>query len=516
MLTRLRQSRDRFVRRLLLSAATDPGADGARGWSEVITPRGYEEAYSRKIDSVWRRTLTERRRFIDYRDDFSAAERNIIVHGAFVAMSQDATAQPFEIQCSSARGKYEAEKVLERTKYWEYRSQLLYLLNLLGDHFLVCDYDTTPSRKRNIAEIRGIRSLPAWSMFRLADEQGAFPDWGRAYMQIPSVELVPVGGGDFSNGSLLWNGTRFYAGTPASGSPYGFLYPGSERVHFRIEEIIHSRLNPWLKSGRDGYGLSARRSSRKATDIASASIQDAAMGRKLSTYNRIHHKVGAGMGADEFKEYKAQIEGKEPSPWTQYVTRGEVDILAVDAENKQLTNIDDLHLHISLAELGHFYPMALLGFRAERISGEVADRLEQRLKTTIAFQHDLEESQAIRPLVERQFMYSGLSGVEFDVIWPHGPRPEDMNKFAKRVHTAVQLKIISRGRAGEILFSLTPAQAEAELARIESEVKKLGEPGMVQSRPETSEKGKKGVENKSSSEQDISDTENISDEDKDA
>lgn len=477
--------------------------------------KGYIRSFSEQMDQRYRRTLFERDRLLIYARDWESVQTSVLVDGAIRGLSNDSTAQLPQIRCNDSRALDEINRTLDRIRYWELRPQLMYLLNLLGDQFSYCHINYAPSRKWNKGEIEMFVPVPAHTMFRLDNERGLFENAERSYMQVPSVEISPLYS-QFKEGSLLWKSDGYFI----AGGLYGQLYDGyrsqfggeRDRIYFSAEEVVHARMNPFLKPMPDGYGLSAMRSARVVSDVVQMSLQDMAIARKLATFNRLHHQLGASITKEDYETYKKEIEETESSPWEEYVTRGDIKINPVDAQNYQLREIDDLHLQIDLLELGIGYPLAVLGFRAGRVTGEVLDRLEQRLVATIRAQNDLEEWQLLRPICWRALFLAGKADVEFDVIWPRGPRLGDMNKFAKMIYTAVQLNMISREDATKLLHDWDDRQWGENWNRILKEIEAIGPVKTLQSRPESSGKGKKGVEKSPSEDQDISDAEGISDE----
>jgi len=468
---------------------------------------------TRRSDDIYRLFRLEAGRHAAYRDYWEMIEESPLIEHALWSLVQDATGQLFDIECGDARAKDEIWRLLERVHYYDLRDEYLFRTNGIGDLFALVDIEwQSPSRKWNLGEIVGLRIAPEYQMFRLQDARGFITDLTKAFKQLPGIDWIEQGfEGSFQpevrpDGTFLYAGGAWaYAGLAGQAAAKRLGLLGGEEILFSAEQVIHARLNPTAKPIQDGYGVSILRSKRVTHNIVMMCLQDMAIGRKGTTYNREAHILPKGTTTTQKAEYEKKLNEQEAGPNSRYtIIDGEIKLL--DARNWQLKELGDLWLAMDLVT-NRIYPVALTGFGAERFSGELLGEMAQWANAAIGWQHRVEEYQILRPLIDRQMWMSGKADVAYDVVWPAEVRLEDMQKKSKRTISEVQTGISSRKRAMRVLYQMEDPESEQEIQQIKKELEEIGPPGHYTAPPESLNKGKKGVEKKPPETQDIAPTE---------
>ena len=462
----------------------------------------------REGEQIYRRFQIEMTRHAGYRDDWIAFEESPIIERGFKKLAEDATAQFFDIECDDRRAKEGLWEMLTRIRYWHLRAQLLTRFMATGDLFLLTDLNVLPRRKRNMAEITGIRIAPEFQMFRLENERGVIPNPQKAFMQMPAIDWRVNENGDtlvVGNGeTVLMGGGGWYKGLVGASAERSFYAYRDETIFFPAEQVVHARLNPWLKPIMDGYGCSGQRTCRVTHNVVQMGLQDMAVERHHSTFRREHHSLPENTSTEAFDAYQTAVTQQQVGPLSRYFTKdGKIEVL--DNSNSRLQELGDLRLSIQMVMLAIGYPLALVGFMAEEMTGEILDRLEQPLNATLRGVNNQEEYGILRPLCDRELWYMGKAGTPYEIKWPNSPRPEDQNKLSKRVISEVQTGIRSRQSAMRELYQFEDPQCAEMLTEIEGEMKRIGEPGHYTPPAESLDKGKKGVEKKPAATQDIAD-----------
>ncbi len=491
-----------WLRRILSKGSPTDVSGGAREILHVVDGAAGTIRPTRKGDDPYRIFRQEWGRFAAYRDYWAMIEESPLLEHALWSLVQDATAQPFDIECKDPRAKDEIWRVLERIRYMDSRGEYLFRINGLGDLFGLVDIEwKSPSRKWNLGEIVGLRIAPEYQMFRLQDARGFITNLKRAFKQLPGIDWCENDlAGSFqvdrrADGTFLYAGGAWaYAGLAGTSAAKRLGLRGEEEIIFSAEQVIHARLNPTAKAIQDGYGVSILRSKRVVHNVVMMSLQDMAYGRKGTTYNREHHKLPKGTTSEQKQDYEKKLDQNPPGPDTRYVTI-DGEVLLVDARNWQLQKFDDVWLAMDLCT-SRVYPVALTGFGAERFSGELLGEMAAWVNALINWQHGVEEYQILRPVIDRQLWMAGKADIEYDVIWPAAVRLEDMQKKSKRTISEVQTGLLSRKRGMRILYQMEDAEAEDELKQVKREHKEIGPPGHYAPPPENLDKGKKGVEKK--------------------
>lgn len=441
--------------------------------------RGFVINSSKWLDEVYKNFRIEHDRMTIYKDVWTMMKETPLVDKSGEAIIQDATSEPFRFICESSRAKKIADDLMTRIKYWYLRPQFLKRGVSLGDDFLKLDYEKS---YRGIGQIAQIRLLPEFTMYRMSDFTDHFPFPQIAYIQKTS---------------------------PTDFQYFDIFYDVGENINFSLFEIIHARYNMYNQLNPK-YGTSALESSRKQYNLVMMMLQDMAVGRKMATFNRIHHDVDVSVPDNKFEEYKEERSKNPPDVATEYVTSG-VKITAVDAQNRLMEHIDDLRLAIDILKIGLGYPLEFFGYGNEAVNGDQLAKIEMRLKRSIAYIHLYEEWEILRPLFNMEFFLHGLNNVEYEIDMPPISF-EDENKISKREISKVQAGTKSRRTAAMEMENWTLERAEEELEQCEKELKQLGQVQKYQAPGESLAKGKKGVEKENTATQDISDTEGMSDE----
>jgi hypothetical protein len=441
--------------------------------------RGFVINSSKWLNEVYKNFQIEHDRMTIYKDVWTMIKETPLVDKSGEAIIQDATSEPFRFICESSRAKKIADELMNRIKYWYLRPQFLKRGTLLGDDFLKLDYEKS---YRGIGQIAQIRLLPEFTMYRMSNFMDYFPNPQIAFIQKTS---------------------------PSNFQYFDIIYYIGDNINFSLFEIIHARYNMYNQLNPK-YGTSALESSRKQYNLVMMMLQDMAVGRKMATFNRIHHDVDQAVSDDKFKEYKKDREDNPPDVATEYVTSG-VKITAVDAQNRLMEHIDDLRLAIDILKIGLGYPLEFFGYGNEAVSGDQLAKIEMRLKRSIAYIHLYEEWEILRPLFDMEFFLHGMNNVEYEIDMPPISF-EDENKISKREISKVQAGTKSRRTAAMQMENWTMERAEEELDQCEKELKELGQIQKYQAPGESLNKGKKGVEKLGPEGQDISDTEGMTDE----
>jgi hypothetical protein len=369
--------------------------------------------------------------------------------------------------------------MLNRIKYWYLRPQILNRGTTLGDAFIKLDYEKS---FRGLGQIERIRLLPEFTMYRMSDFTDHFPDPKTAFVQRTS---------------------------PSDFQSFNIYFGIGEEIKFSFFEIIHARYDMYNQINPK-YGVSSFASARKQYNIVMMMLQDMAVGRKMATFNRIHHNVDTGVSGEDYSAYKKEREENPPDVATEYVTQG-VEIKSVDAQNKLMEKIDDLRLAIDILKIGLGYPFEFFGYGNEAVSGDQLAKIEMRLKRSIAYIHLFEEWEIIRPLIDMELFLNGVDNIQYEIEMPPISF-EDENKISKREISKVQAGTKSRRTAAMQMENWTMERAEEELEQCKKELEEIGQVQKYQPPGESLEKGKKGVERETPATQDISDTENITDE----
>lgn len=503
----------------------DPAAGGAGEVANyAFIDRGVVRPTRRdRRDERSRLFAIEQGRFADYRDMWAAIYESEIVERALLSGAEDATAEPFDIRCEDARAEREIWELLERVRYWEHRLEYVALLWGVGDEFIKVDYDFAPISRRNLREIVGIRRFPEYTMFRNSTAAGGLRSLEKAYVQLQDVDLVMPGSSAYvsADGSEVYANSVRVPGMLGSASGYGFKQDSDASEWFSAEEMIHARRFPLFKAVQTGYGTIVMRSSRLAYQSVMSVLYDLVIDRNLATRNPwgVEFEQGATQdGIDKFVgqffetvrvmnldgTYREVQQRRASSPDdVLYVKGGK--FARINDKQALLSQLEDIHLAIDRLELCFGISLSVSGFRsAKRVTGQMQERMEERAKRTIRGLNVMEETQLLRPLIDRQLFYSGKSGVKYELRFPEYSL-EDRNRRSKRLVSEVQAGLKSRRTGAMELFQMTAEEFDRELTNMEEEIERIGPVIGYQAPPESLEKGKKGVENEDSATQDIAD-----------
>ena len=437
---------------------------------------------SQWYDDLMKNFEIENDRMTVYSDGWSMIQESTFVDKCGKALILDGTGQPFHFVCESTQAQKIQQQLFDRTKYWYLRPQILKRGVLLGDNFIKTDIDQN-IYGRQLGIIEHIRLLPEFTMYRMSDWNGNFPNPQKAFIQRNSSI-------NFQSSNGMFN-----------------IDTGAD---FSLFELIHARYD-YLNQINPKYGCSNLKSARLQYNIVQMMLKDMAIARKMGTFNRLWHKVDDSVGEDQFNKYKDDEGNREPDVTSQYITQGVEKIESVDAKNILMQKIDDLRMAVDTLAIGLEYPLQFFGFGMQQVSGDQLERMEMRLKRSISFIHLFEEWEIVRPLLEREFLLHGMMNVEYEIEYPPISF-EDENKISKRELSKVQGGTKSRLGAMQKQENWSLDRSLQELDQIEEELKRFGPIAKYQPPGESLDKGKKGVENKNPEEQDISDTEGMSDE----
>jgi len=471
--------------------------------------KGYETSFDPQRET-YRRFEVERGRFAAYRDAWVAAEESPVAGMAILSLAEDCTGEPFTVKCSDRRAAEEIDGLFKRIGYWGPKRQgTLARLCLTGDHFSFLDLNRSPQRRRNLAEITGFRMAPEFTMFRLSDARGQFPNWKRAFMQVAAIELVTRRSGEAilqsESGNRLIGGPAHYEGLAGVLSGREFVARDGKREFFSAEEVIHARLRPWWQPTPTGYGVGSLRNGSRLHNIIMGVTQDLAIARQFSSFNQRAFECPGDTTNEVFEKLCKQLEEMKVGPGTFFPLRGAV-AKSLDARNWQLSDLADVWFHIDMLGFLIGYPLALAGFGADRFTGEILERMEQRFKRVIAFWNQLEEWEIVRPLIDRTLWYIGKGDVDYEVEFPPVSF-EDENKKTKRELSKSEGGAQSRKKTAMTLNKITAEEWEEEFRQIEKELKTLGPITKYKAPGESLVKGKKGVQKKDAAVQDIGDAE---------
>lgn len=467
--------------------------------------RGYEQSYDPQRET-YRRFEIERGRFAAYRDAWVAAEESPVAGPAILSLAEDCTGEPFTVKCSDRRSAEEIDALFKRVGYWgQKRTGTLARLCLTGDHFSFLDLNRSPRRKRNLAEITGLRMAPEFTMFRLSDARGVFVNWKRAFMQIAAIEMITRRSGETiwqsESGDRLIGGPAYYEGLAGVLSKREFVAKDEKREFFSAEEVLHARLRPWWQPTPTGYGVGSLRNGSRLHNILMGVTQDLAVTRQFSSFNQQAFECPADTTNEVFAALRKQLEEMKVGPGTFFPLRGAA-VKSMGQRNWALKDLDDVWLTIDMFGLLIGYQLALAGFGADRFTGEILERMEQRFKRTIAFWNQLEEWEIVRPLIDRTLCYIGKGDVEYEVEFPPVSF-EDENKKTKRELSKSEAGVQSRKKTAMILNKETAEEWEEDFRQTEKELKTLGPIQSYKPPGERLKKGGKGVEKKGPEEQDI-------------
>lgn len=443
--------------------------------------RGFIINSSAWLDEVYKNFQIEYDRMTVYKDTWTMIKESPLADKSGEALIEDATGQPFNFICESSRAKKIVKEMLDRTKYWFYRPQFLKRGVLLGDAFLKPDYESS-SIGRRLGNIAAIRLLPEFTMYRMSDFKDQFTNPNIAFVQKTS---------------------------PSDFNVFDAYFSFAEPINFSLFEIIHARHNMYNQLNPK-YGCSAYYSARKQYNIVMMMLQDMAVGRKMATFNRIHHDVDQAVSGTDFDKYKDERKSNAPNVATEYITQG-VKITPVDAKNSLMEKIEDLRLAIDVLKIGFGYPLEFFGYGNEAVSGDQLAKIEMRLKRSIGSIHLFEEWEIIRPLINMELFLNGMTNVEYEIEMPPISF-EDENKIAKRELSKVGVGTKSRRTAAQEMENWSLERAEEEIAQCGKELKEIGQIQKYKAPGESLNKGKKGVEKQDPEDQDISDMEGITDE----
>jgi len=442
--------------------------------------RGFVVNCSAWLDEVYKNFQIEHDRMAVYKDLWTMIKESPLVDKSAEAISLDATGEPFIFVCESSRAKKIVRDMLNRTKYWYLRPQFLKRGVSLGDAFIKMDMERTYGS--GIGAIEELRLLPEFTMYRMSNFMDKFADPRAAFVQKTS---------------------------PMDFQVFDIYYSVGEPVYFSLYEMIHARYNMYNQINPK-YGTSTLASARKQYNIVMMMLQDMALGRKMATFNRLHHEVDDSVSEEEYKAYKKDREENAPNVATEYITQG-VKITAVDAKNNLMEKIDDLRLAIDILKVGLGYPLEFFGYGNKDVSGDQLDKIEMRLKRTIAFVHLYEEWEIARPLIDMELFLHGMTNVEYEIEMPPISF-EDENKISKRELSKVMGGTKSRQTAMMEMENWSLERAIREIEQMKKELDEIGEVQKYQPPGESLDKGKKGVEKTGTENQDIPDTEGTTDE----
>ena len=443
--------------------------------------RGFIINSSVWLDEVYKNFQIEYDRMTAYKDLWIMIKESPLADKSGEALIEDATGQPFNFICESSRAKKIVKEMLDRTKYWFYRPQFLKRGVLLGDVFLKLDYESS-SFGRRLGNIDAIRLLPEFTMYRMSNFQDQFTNPNIAFVQKTS---------------------------PTDFQVFDINFSFSEPINFSLFEIIYARHNMYNQLNPK-YGCSSYYSARKQYNIVMMMLQDMAVGRKMATFNRIHHDVDQAVSTADFDKYKEERKNNPPNVATEYITQG-VKITPIDAKNSLMEKIDDLRLAIDILKIGFGYPLEFFGYGSESVSGDRLAKIEMRLKRSIGSIHLFEEWEIVRPLINMELFLNGMTNVEYEIEMPPISF-EDENKIAKRELSKVEAGVKSRRTAAMQMENWSLERAEEELAQCERELNEIGQIHKYKAPGESLNKGKKGVEKQGPEDQDIPDMEGITDE----
>ncbi len=508
----------------LAKFAGDPAAAGATELVRLMSAETGVQRPTRRtaMDERWRLFNIERGRFYDYRDMWAAICESEIVERALLQGAEDATAEPFDIRCEDARGEREIWEMLDRVRYWEQRLDQVALLWGLGDGFNKIDYDSAPFSKRNLKEIVGMRRLPEYTMYRNSTPEGGLRSLTQAFIQFTDIDLVTASPFDSlvsANGQEVYASPSRVPGVMGVDSGYEFKKRSDAQISFRAEEIIHGRRLALFRPLVTGYGVPVLRSSKLAYNAMQSVLHDLVIDRNLATRNNVGVEFDPLATNDSVKQFEdslfetrqvmnldgtireiKQRRRSSPDDW-HWVKGGK--FVNIGSKQALLDGLDDVHLVIDRLELCFGITLATSGFRAaKRVSGQMQERMEERAKRTIRGLNTLEEYGILRPLIDRQLYYSGKLGTKYEIRFPEFSM-EDRNRRSKRVVSEVMAGLRSRRTGSKELYQMTNAEFDQELLNMEEEIERIGPVVGYQAPPESLDKGKKGVENKDSSTQNI-------------
>lgn len=430
--------------------------------------------------------MINRERLKVYDDLWKMFEDSPLVKSTTEQFLYDATAEKFTIRCEDKEATTIMYDFLERTEYYVNRYYFLFRMVYLGDVFVQRTLGEAYGRRNATIWTESLAVLPEYTMYRNSNPFDEFADVRKAfYQQIPVV-------------------------------PYkqDFLSP---KLYLPVWQVRHARWDVWNQR-YPLYGVPALGSARIEYNTFHRTARFMAIARQSSAYRKLVWQLGSKESPytpEQVRNWvKENLDGKEETPLTEFAVPGNIDVKAIDPENRQLTNVDDVKLLLDVFKAGLLYPLELLGMGAGSVGlseGEMGT-LEAVLKRKISFLYMSEEYELLRPLLEFELALHNKF-VKFDIVYkPYAL--EDQNKKNKRLNSEVQLRRVSRETAWNLEhreIGTWEEEAERLLAEERQGLTLTSTPGGGYAGggylpgPENLDKGKKGVERKDPAEQDIAD-----------